>query len=157
MSEWTEDRFGFAFDEGTVTSLYGQSEVEYPYYELAEALNDIGFSAEVVPQYMPSGYSVASVISRESTRGFCIICTLANNDREIILSYLLMTEEPARVFAKDDVSPETYIKNGIEHYIFTNEGNYRTTWINKNVQCEIQEVAEKEELLKMIDSIYEER
>lgn len=153
VSEWTEDRFGFPIGE----SLYERTGVEYPYYELTQTLDEIGITADLVPQYMPQGYSVESVILRDSTRGFCVICILSDNDQEIMLSYLLVTEESARVFAKDDVSPETYIKNGIEHYIFTNEGNYRATWINKNVQCEIQEVAEKEELLKMIDSIYEER
>lgn len=69
----------------------------------------------------------------------------------------MLTKEPTRVFAKDDGSPEIYTKNGIEHYIFTNEGSYRATWLNQNVQCEIIKVVEKAELLKMIDSIYEER
>lgn len=153
VSEWTEDRFGFPSGE----SLYERTDVEYPYYELQEALDQIGVTADVVPKYMPTGYSVTEVISSESTKGFCVICTMANNDQEIMLSYLLLTKEPTRVFAKDDGSPEIYAKNGIEHYIFTNEGSYRATWLNQNVQCEIIKVVEKSELLKMIDSIYEER
>lgn len=153
VSEWTEDRFGFLAGE----SLYERTDVEYPYYELQEALDKIGVTADVVPKYMPTGYSVTEVISSESTKGFCVICTMANNDQEIMLSYLLLTKEPTRVFAKDDGSPEIYAKNGIEHYIFTNEGSYRATWLNQNVQCEIIKVVEKSELLKMIDSIYEER
>lgn len=153
MRDWTEDRFGFPSGE----SLYERTDVEYPYYELQEALDEIGVTADVVPKYMPTGYSVTEVISSESTKGFCVICTMANNDQEIMLSYLLLTKEPTRVFAKDDGSPEIYTKNGIEHYIFTNEGSYRATWLNQNVQCEIIKVVEKAELLKMIDSIYEER
>lgn len=157
MSEWTEDRFGFLAGENIGGSLYGENDIEAPYSELDKALDANGVTVDVVPQYMPSGFLVSSVVSSEGMRGLNVICTLTNNDSEIILNYLVLEEEPARIFAKDDDSPEIYTINDIEHYILTNEGSYLATWINQNVQCEIFKVEEKEELLKIIDSIYEEK
>lgn len=157
VSEWTEDRFGFPIGESIGDGLYGQSYIESPYSELHEALDEIGVTVDVVPKYLLSGYSVTNVVCDDGMRGLSVICILANNDKEIILNYIMLTEKPAKIFTKDIGSPEVYVKNEIEHYIFTNENNYCATWINQNVQCEIREVGEKEELLKMIDSIYEER
>lgn len=157
MREWTEDWFGFLAGENVGGSLYGENDIEAPYSELDKALDASGVAIDVVPQYIPSGFLVSSVVSSEGMRGLNVICTLTNNDREIILNYLVLEEEPARIFAKDDASPEIYTTNDIDHYILTNEGSYLATWINQNVQCEIFKVEEKEELLKMIDSIYEEK
>ena len=49
---------------------------------------------------------------------------------------------------------EIYIKNGIEHYITTNVGEYRAVWSNSGLICEIHCVPTREELIRMIDSIY---
>lgn len=153
MRDWTEDRFGFQIGE----SLYERTDVEYPYYELQEALDKIGVTADVVPKYIPTGYSVADVIISESTRGLGVFGTLTNNDGEILLNYIFTEKNSNRVFTKDEVTPEVYTACDIEHNIFTNESNYIAVWMNQNIQCEIVGVKDKEELLKMIDSIYEER
>lgn len=157
VSEWTEDRFGFPIGESIGDGLYGQSYIESPYSELHEALDEIGVTVDVVPKYLPSGYSVTNVVCENSTRGIGVLCTLTNNDGEILLNYLLMEENSNRIFTKDETSPEVHNVFGIEHNIFTNDGDYIAVWVNQNVQCEIVGVEDKEELLKMIDSIYEER
>lgn len=153
VSEWTEDRFGFLTED----SLYQRTEHEDPYSKLREELKTNGVTVEVVPEYMPDGFSLSSVNTSNSTRGLGIFCTLTHNDEEIILNYLSIEKNSNRVFTKDDVAPEMYIACGIEHSIFTNEEKYIAVWMNQNIQCEIQGVKDKEELLKMIDSIYEEK
>lgn len=153
MREWTEDRFGFLMGD----NLYERTATEDLYSKLREELQVNGVTVEVVPEYMPSGFSLSSVASSDGIRGFSVLCTLTNDDREILLNYLLMGENSNRVFTKDEAVPEVYTVCGIEHSIFTNEGNYVALWVNQNIQCEIVGVEDKEELLKMIDSIYKER
>lgn len=153
MREWTEDRFGFLAGD----SLYQRAEHEDPYLKLREELRANGVTVEVVPEYMPDGFSLVSVDSSNNTRGLGIFCTLTNNNREILLNYLLIEENSNRVYTKDEVAPEIYTVCGIEHSIFTNEGNCIAVWMNQNIQCEIQGAEDKGELLKMIDSIYKER
>lgn len=153
MRGWTEDRFGFLAGD----SLYERADVEYPYYELTEALDAIGVSADVAPNYMPPGFSVSEVVTDDSLRGLGVFCTLTSNDKEILINYTLTEKAPNIVFTKDKATPEAYTVHGTEHYIFTNEGNYTAVWMNENTQCEIVGVESREELLKMIDSIYEEK
>lgn len=153
MRDWTEDRFGFLSGD----SLYQRTEVEDSYSKLREELRANGATVDVVPEYMPSGYSLSSVTTEDSLRGLGIFCTLSNNDKEILLNYTLTAKEPNTIFPKDESSPEVYTVCGIEHNIFTNEGSYIAVWVNQNVQCEIYKVEDREELLKMIDSIYKER
>lgn len=153
MSEWTEDRFGFLAGD----SLYQRAEHEDPYLKLREELKTNGVTVAVVPEYMPDGFSLSSVITDERLSGLGIFSTLTNDNREILLNYTLTTKEPNLFFAKDEITPEVYTVCGIEHNIFTNEGKYIAVWMNQNIQCEIQGIEDKEELLRMIDSIYKER
>lgn len=153
MSDWTSDRFSFLVGD----SLYERVEGEDPYSKLREELRTNGVTAEVVPEYMPDGFSLVSVDSSNYTRGIGVFCALTNNNKEILFNYLLIGESSDRVYTKDEAAPEVYTVCGIEHRIFTNEGNYIAVWMNQNIQCEIQGVEDKEELLKMIDSIYKER
>lgn len=153
MREWTEDRFSFLVGD----SLYQRAEGEDPYSKLREELRENGVTAEVVPEYMPDGFSLSSISAEDSLRGIGIFCNLTNGDKEIILNYTIAKEESNIVFAKDEATPEVYTICGIDHSIFTNEGSYVAVWVNQNVRCEIYKVEYKEELLKMIDSIYKER
>lgn len=152
MSDWTVDRFSFLAGDS-----FQRVAVEDPYSKLREELRANGVTAEVVPEYMPDGFSLVSVDSSNYTRGIGIFCALTNNNKEILLNYLLIGESSDRVYTKDEAAPEVYTVCGIEHRIFTNEGNYIAVWMNQNIQFEIQGVEDKEELLKMIDSIYKER
>lgn len=153
MRDWTSDRFSFLVGD----SLYERVEGEDPYSKLREELQANGVTAEVIPEYMPDGFSLSSVETDERLMGLGIFCTLTNTDKEILLNYTLTTKESNSFYAKDDVEPEVYTVCGIDHSIFTNEGSYIAVWVNQNVQCEIYKVEDKEELLKMIDSIYKER
>lgn len=153
MRDWTEDRFSFLVED----SLYQRTEHEDPYFKLREELRTNGVTVEVVPEYMPDGFSLTAVVTDESLRGLGIFCTLSNNSKEILLNYTLTDKKPNAIFTKDEDAPELYTVCGIEHRIFTNEGNYIAVWMNQNIQCEIQGVEDKGELLKMIDSIYEEK
>lgn len=153
MRDWTEDRFSFLVGD----SLYKRAEGEDPYSKLREEFQTNGVTVEVVPEYMPDGFSLSSVVTDERLRGLGIFCTLSNTDKEILLNYTLATKESNSFYAKDEADPEVYTVCGIDHNIFTNEGKYIAVWMNQNIQCEIQGVEDKEELLKMIDSIYKER
>ena len=48
-----------------------------------------------------------------------------------------------------------YERDGIEHYIMTNNRQINAVWTNKNYECSIGGDISEDELRKMIDSIYE--
>lgn len=58
-------------------------------------------------------------------------------------------------YEKDFDDPEIYKANGIDHYIMTNMGEFLTVWQVGSLEVSISGVPTREELVKMIDSIYE--
>lgn len=60
-------------------------------------------------------------------------------------------------YEKDADDPEEYSKNGVTHYIMTNFGDYFAVWLSGNMECSIYIAggSTKDELIKIIDSIYE--
>ena len=154
VATWTEDHFGFSSNGRE--ALYNGTQTEDPYAELREVLNSQGVTANVIPNYIPSGYTVIEVAYSESVEGPDTICRLTNRGQDVVLNYIVLQVEPSRSYTKDAGNPEVYISNGIEHYIYSNENYYRATWLNNNVECDFSGFMEKNELLKIIDSIYEE-
>lgn len=153
ISKWTENRFGFFAGENV--NMNDSREAEDVYKELKDLLDSLGVPAAIVPNRIPKGYKTSEISQTESLAGLNIFFLLECDEQNIILHYILLKESPSTIFTKDDGEPEVYTVNGIDHFIFSNDGNYRATWLNENAQCSISGFTEKDELLKIIDSIYE--
>ena len=62
--------------------------------------------------------------------------------------------DASAVYSKDEGEPEEYKIGGDTHYIMTNCGKYFTVWRNGTLECGIAGVDSRDELIKIIDSIY---
>lgn len=58
------------------------------------------------------------------------------------------------MFEKDSGSVLEYTKNGIVHYIMSNENILTAAWINGTCECSISGELDEEEMATIIDSIY---
>ncbi len=68
----------------------------------------------------------------------------------------MLTEDYGSTFQRDSSVSEVYSFAGVEHYISTNRSNYLALWVNKGWECGISGVSSKQELVRMIESIYSE-
>lgn len=155
VATWTENHFGFSTNVGEPNTQNNGNRTEDPYAELREVIISQGVTANIIPSYIPSGYTVENISCMEGVDGYSIFCVLKSSEHAVVLSYIVLQEEPSRSYTKDEGIPEIYVSNGIEHYIYLNENYYRSTWLNGNVECDLSGFIEKSELLKIIDSIYE--
>ena len=152
---WSADTFGFS-DKSTLEQA-GRMDTEDPYYSLRQPLREAGFSQYVVPRFLPEGYVCVEANQDDTFEGVSISGIYSNGKNYIILHYLLFSgQDPEKKCPIDNLEPEIYSVGGIEHYIMTNEAEYTAIWSNGNVLCQISGVIDKEELLDMLDSIYEE-
>ena len=79
-----------------------------------------------------------------------------SEDNAIIIQIRKYADKAVRAeYQKDDEQQEVYFYNDIEHYVMTNMGSYRAVWTNGLCEVGISGLESKEELKKMIDSIYE--
>jgi len=153
LTHWTADTFGLAERNLDISSDH----LEHPdfYYHLRRALQQEGAEQDLVPTLVPDGYSVSQTNTEQTYEGAFVFCALSNGDNEIIFNYIISNlEQPNQYYPIDEIEPEVYTVNGIDHYIMTNEGEYVVSWTNGNVRCDITGVPNHEELIKIIDSIY---
>ena len=143
-------------DNMTVSSVSGEAiDVDDPLISLQKELERDGVTVPVVPKYIPDGYTPIEINSSDSALGKHYDVILQNGSSNILLSYSIPSSEYNAFYPKDDIDPEIVLVHGIEHFLLINEGKYRTVWSNGDVVCTISGVNDKEELLSMINSIYE--
>lgn len=145
-------------DNITVSSVGGEASfsADDPYSPIREALLLEGIEWPVVPNYLPDGFSLLNYQSFETPQGTVYYISFSAEEQLISIRYTLHPTEFNLFYPKDKTEVELYTNCGIEHYITANEGLYRAVWANHDVICEIHGVETKEELLKIIDSIYKE-
>ena len=151
---WDSDTMAVS-DHGLSNDLNYESSADDPYYALRSALAQDGYEEKLVPHYLPEGYNSAEYERVKIDESNVFYHARFRSGEKIILVIYEFRSPTANIFyPKDDGDPEIYIKNGIEHYITTNVGEYRAVWSNNGLICEIHCVPTREELIKMIDSIY---
>lgn len=153
--EWTKETFGY-------TKIVEEKSDELPYqlHELIKLMESHNISAsELLPTYLPEGYEATMTRCDERENATVFFCMLENGQDSIMLQYrLLKNAEATTEYQKNDGAVEEYVSNGNRDifYIVGNLDLYTATWSDGNMECSIQNVPSHEELIRMIDSIYEE-
>ena len=151
--EWTKETFGFNKD------FQGEHE-DYPEQleNLYNLLGEHGISSkDVLPKYVPEGYEEVDTRCDERQNSTLFLCMLDNGKNPIILQYnILKSGENPTEFQKDESSPEIYSAGGLDHHIINNIDVYTVLWSRGSMDCSIQNVPSYDELINIIDSIYEE-
>ena len=154
--EWTENTFKLPREDYYVlVPVSGDEEYVAPTLEaIQQYLFRCGMSSDVLPSYFPEGYSCRDYDGTFSNNMSCLI-TMSNGKDSILLQYSLDMSGISRTYTKDEEEPEIYEVSGITHYIMTYKGVYKAIWRNGQIECAIYGVESYEELIKIIDSIYE--
>lgn len=151
--EWTKETFGFNKD-------FQGEHIEYPEQleNLYSLLGNYGISAKnILPKYVPEGYEEVDTRCDEKSSATIFMCLLDNGYNSIILQYRLSkNDNDSTEYQKNDGAPEEYIIHNDTFFIVKNLSNYTATWSDGNIQCSMQNVPSHDELIKMVDSIYEE-
>lgn len=154
FADWTAETFGF------VTP--GQEEAEAPqdpYLELRLAVAE-ETDLPVVPNWAPKGTvskEEVSVINRSD--GVRLQATYINSQGEFTIRiqiYNSLPEEYFGVYQKNDHNVTKYDSGGIIHYLMENTETCSVAWLNGDIETLIQGNLTMGDLVKMVDSIYEE-
>ncbi len=150
--EWTKETFGYS----TKNTVLDNS-LPVQLQELFDLMEDHGVpTAMLLPTYLPKGYEAAATLCDERENATVFTTMLNNGDDSIMLQYrLLKNAEATTEYQKNDTEPERYIVHNVDHYIVGNLELYTATWSRGDMECSIQNVPSHEELIRMIDSIYE--
>lgn len=149
---WTKDAFGLSAAGTTETAaippelqtlkqLLGDHEAEQP---------------QIFPQWLPEGYVEAETRSnvREDTSVFFTMLQKTPDDCIMLFYRLTDTPDGGSIFEKDENPPEEYVVHGVTHFILCNDHRYTAVWQRGDLECSIQSVCDRADLIRMIDSIY---
>lgn len=151
---WTSETFGFVTASDKAAEPEEMPEI---LQELRDEFFDLGYKPwNVIPSYFPDGYEEGEILASTTEYATDIVCQVTNGNDYILLQYRIYGSDiwTDVAYEKDLEDPELYKAGGVQHYITTNKGKYKAVWKNGDFECGIFEVSEKNELLRMIDSIY---
>ncbi len=151
IAEWTSEEFRFSSN----SKLRRIPEVLDP---LRKSMEDYGLSADLLPTYLPEGYTLTE-LQTDPMWGYTTFCCLLQKDQaSLMFTYRLYDElyddeNTSGSYQKDAGAPEVYTHKGTDYYIMTNWGRYYAVWIDGAVEGSVSGLATREELIKIIDSI----
>ncbi len=144
VAKWTEDIFGFSVINNK------QSLPD----DLQETLDRYNINTEITPIWLPEGYLFESVDVVESPLRTIINSIYSNNNDEILVTIISLSDPSASIYEKDDNDVIKYSIDGVDHYIMTNLKRTTVVWMKNNYECSIIGNFSVEEAEKIIDSIY---
>lgn len=155
IGQWDEEHFYFTQDAEAEETELVITQPDEPFSLLKEALAYYDAPENIVPTYVPEGYTYEGFEYwvLESYAAFDLYYT--NGTNTISFSYILYSSEPSEQYSKDTGDPEIYTVNGIDHYILTNAGKYYAVWQRDSFECSTHGYDSREELIKTIDSMYD--
>ena len=118
--------------------------------EFERTLIDRGITEPLIPKYLPEGYVPSEFYSEERA----ITAAYEKEDHTVFIMVREIDTNNGARYEHDGGQPEIYTVGGITHAISTNLGNYTAVWENQGYECSIMGVPSRNELIRMIDSIY---
>ena len=161
IASWSQETFSFVQSDTKnntdQTDPSNSGSVSSEFSSLQEALDSYGITATIAPTWIPERFSLDSV-SASKNDGLIVFNTHYSCEDSILVISVICHEQPQEQYAqwqKDDVTPTIYEADGTPHYIMTNMGRQKAVWFTSNCECSITGDISEDELLTIIDSIYE--
>jgi len=148
--QWTQETFGFV-DRTEDEPL----QVEGDFSSLAEAFEAYDIDEQLMPNYIPKGFEQVELIVRDERDEINFYAMYENEDNYIALNFKKVYDTPAMQHEKDEKTVEEHNIYGITHYLMNNYDREYAVWINGMFECSIRGDITRNELIRMIDSIYE--
>lgn len=153
IAKWTQETFHFGYAGQAEETNAPSPDHNNPCSSLHEALSKQNIPTELVPTWMPDGYTEVNIKTVESPDQRQIFANYQNGDNSIrirIADYL--NSRPAQIEQSDSLV-EIYSINGVDYYIFQNNSQLQTVWIKDNYECYISGPITLSEIKQIIDSI----
>lgn len=146
FARWNEDYLRFPAAQESVAAAAA-------YSELMQELDIYAAADQLVPTYLPLGYSHQSTTSFAADSGEVYIASQYQGETgEFILTYR-STDSGQVEYPKDQLQPDVIEQNGVRYYIFTNDEQYSATWINAGFECSLFGLSDRDELIRIVRSI----
>lgn len=152
IAKWTHETFHLG--SGAQTDPTEPSEnIALPYASLQEMLDKYEIKQKLVPTWVPEGYEMFDVRMMESPKQRQFIVAHKCADKMLKVQIKDYMDEAPEQIEQSEALIEVYESEGMDYYIFNNQGQLQAVWLSDNYECYISGPLSIEEIKKMIDSI----
>lgn len=157
VARWTAETFGFSSEVAPEKQHQQHHEIdsELRYNDLQSAIDALGIAAKVVPTWLPDGFALDECRIDVMEHAAEVRAWYAFDNKSILVLIKERYVESSTTYEKDDRSVTEYLAGGTYHYLMTNLEEELAVWAAGNLECSISGDVSREELISMIDSIYE--
>lgn len=163
VAQWTKDTFTFVpaskvsdVGEPNVSATLNSGE----YADLQAALDAYGVTEQLAPTWVPDGFYIDEVVVNENSSPDYVVFNICyKTDIKSIIIQIKMHHNQENVsyttWQKDDMDVDTVIIADCTFYTMQNAGRECAVWTNGPFECTINGDISSDELLKIIESIYD--
>ena len=153
VAKWTEETFHFGYVGQTEETNAPTPEHAYSCSSLREALAQSNTTVNLVPTWIPDGYTEIKVDITETPKQNIFLAVYQyKNDSIFIRISEYLDSHPLQI-EQSEALIEIYSFNDTDFYIFNNSGQLKAAWINEKYECYISGPISIEQLKEMINSI----
>lgn len=152
LAAWKDGVFSFVVTDDT-KATQPQPDASLIYPSLQDALEDSGSRTDIVPTWIPEGYTLTdiSIVESPQKRVYTAIYTKDDSVLNVTVRSFL-TSNPANIEINDNLL-ELYQSAETDYYIFKNDQMLQAIWFDDSYECVISCDLTLKELKMMIDSI----
>lgn len=153
IAKWTQETFHFGQAGQIGETNAPSSNFAHPCASLVDALIENNITLALVPTWIPDEYIESDVKIQDSPKQRVFLAKYECGESSIrirIAKYL--NSYPMQIEQSESLI-EIYSSNGIDYYIFDNNGQLQAVWVNENFECFISGSITLSEIKLMIDSI----
>ena len=153
IAKWTQETFHFGYFGQTDDTGAPNPDISLQYSGLIATLNENNIPTDMVPTWLPDGYSESDVRVTETPKQRYVTAKYDKGENSIRIRFADYLEDYPQQIEQSDELLEIYARNGIDFYIFKNYEQLRAVWIYENYEYFIMGPLTLEEVKGIIDSI----
>jgi len=159
---WDSEVFqvgGETVPHATITKMPLKEGEQAAYDTLQEALDAFGINEKLAPTELPERFELTQVIAVNLFGSVNIYADYTDLTSEEGLFLLQYREIAADTTGVEQSESRITVKNyfGIDHLLMPELDRYKAYWQNGEIACYLDGTVSKEEMIQIIESIYEER
>lgn len=150
VARWTQETFGFVSPDSE--PIQPNQTVK----SLETILQDYQIMDPISPTWIPDGYEYSETTVTETPQyiSFFAKYVMGDDILTICINSYLNSDTSFQIYEIQEET-EIYVSGGIEHYISQNYEYTRIAWVQGRNECAIRCMLSRDDVEKMIDSIYE--
>ena len=150
IARWTSEQFAFVkIDETKDDHKDGM------YLSLQDALKDRKVQEALSPSQFPNGTVLSDIMVRQEKENVAFSATYSLRETKFYIVIRKVGDVPYGDIEINDPDIEVYAAGELEHYLMADVKQRKVMWRNGPWECYITGDLTREELLLMVDSIYE--